>query len=370
MPIKRIAIVGGGLAGVITGLELLNGKHAGAYDVTVLERESAPYTTLCGEGLSDTTLARFTAFDSRPYVAEAFPGASWFFPGGVEVRVEQPGYTMARERWIPAMAEAFQKHGGTYRTGVKVTPEGVADLAQEYDLVVGADGPGSQVRKHVGGEHTTMLGIQYRVARDGWTRDRLDFYTDKMYSPEYSWVFPRGDILNVGLLAEGNGKDWERLDAFMRDKGVTGKVLKREAYPIGFCGTRLQRDNVVLIGDAAGLTNPVTKGGMAAVIYAAEILAQCVKEDRVGDYERRIFAHPITDPSFAHAVRIIHRWTNQDFEALGRLAPRVMTVGDGMGSAKLRYVLPLLGTLALNPGKARDVNVLARAMGVSRRYSW
>jgi len=362
--------VGGGIAGVITGLELLNGKHAGEYDVTIFEREAAAHTTLCGEGLSHETLSRFTAFDSMPYVAETFPGAVWFFPGDVRVRIDQKCYTMARERWIPAMAEAFQKLGGTYKTGVKVTPPDVERLAKEYDLVVGADGPGSQVRKHVGGEHETLLGIQYRVARNGWSGDRLEFYTDKRWSPEYAWVFPRGDILNVGLLVEGDGKDWERLDAFMKDRGVTGKILKREAYPIGFFGTRLARDNVVLIGDAAGLTNPVTKGGMAAIIYAAEILAEKVKADRVHEYEAAIRGHPITDASFGEAVRIIRRWSNRDFERLARLAPSEMVVGEGRLSAKKRYALPLLATMAMNPGKVRDLQVLAKAMGVSRKYSW
>ena len=33
--------------------------------------------------------------------------------------------------------------------------------------------------------------------------ERLEFYTDKDYSEEYSWVFPRGEIMNVGLLASG-----------------------------------------------------------------------------------------------------------------------------------------------------------------------
>ncbi|HVL48255.1 MAG TPA: NAD(P)/FAD-dependent oxidoreductase [Candidatus Thermoplasmatota archaeon] len=371
-PVRRIAIVGGGLAGVITGLELLKGKHAGAYDITVFERAAAPYTTLCGEGLSHTTLSRFTAFDSFPYAAETFKGAAWWFPGGLRVDVDETCYTMARERWIPAMAEAFQKAGGEYRTNAKVSAEDVPALARDYDLVIGADGPGSQVRKHVGGAHTTMLGIQYRVEKAGYETDRLEFYTDKRWSPEYAWVFPRGDILNVGLLADDRvtaEENWRRLDLFMQERKVEGKVVKREAYPIGFFGDKLQRDNVLLLGDAAGLTNPVTKGGMAAVIYAAEILADLLKRGRVEAYERAIFAHPITDPSFRRAVEIIHRWSNEDFEAYTRFAPKVLTV-DGKVATKKRYFGPLVKTFLRYPHRIRDFEALARAFGVSRVYSW
>lgn len=365
-----VRIIGGGFAGVVTALTLLEAQPDAR--VAIHEREKSAHTTLCGEGLSDDTLRAFTAFDSRPFVAETFDEASWFFPKDLEVRIHQRGHTMARERWIPAMAEACVARGATYLTESKVTPADVARMASEADLVVGADGPGNVTRKHVGGAHATMLGIQYRVAREGAARvpDRLEFYTDKAYSPEYSWVFPRGDILNVGLLATGDGQDWERLDRFMRAKGLgDAKVLKREAYPIGFFGDAYQKGNVVLVGDAAGLTNPITKGGMAAVIYAARILAACVRDGRIGDYAPRIRAHPIAHPSFHPALAALRRWTNDEYARLTSAAPRLVHVWPGR-STQLRHLGSVLAALARNPGKARDALTVARAFGVSRQYSW
>ena len=376
-----VRIVGGGFAGVVTALTLMDRVPC---RVTVYEREQEPYTTLCGEGLSDDTLRLFRAFDSRPFVAESFEEASWFWPGGVEVRVRQRGHTMARERWIPAMAEEARRRGAEYRTGVKVSEEMVRQLAREADLVVGCDGPGSVTRKVVGGRHETMLGIQYRVARDpdaprasfrqgnlveGRVPERLEFYTDKSYSPEYAWVFPRGDIVNVGLLAAGDGNDWARLDRFMADKGVTAKVLKREAYPIGFFGDKVQQGNVVLVGDAAGLTNPITKGGMAAVVHAADVLASCAAEGKLHEYGARIARHPLMEPSFVPALAALRRWSNADFERLGRRAPRLIEVRPGV-STQRAYLWPLTRALLENPRLARDFLVVAKAMGVSRRYSW
>lgn len=364
-----VRIVGGGFAGVVTALTLLNGDHAVDCNVTVYERENEAHTTLCGEGISDDTLRAFKAFDSTPFIAETFEEASWFFPPDVEVVIHQRGHTMARESWIPAMAREVEHLGGSYRTGAKIAPEMVGQLAREADVVIGADGPGSIVRKHVGGRHETMLGIQYRVARAGRVPSRLEFYTDKEYSPEYSWIFPRGDIVNVGLLATGDGKDWERLDRFMKDKQVAGKILKREAYPIGFFGDRVQKENVVLVGDAAGLTNPITKGGMAAVVHAADLLARCLKEGQLSEYEPRIRAHPMADPSFRPALDSLRRWTNADFARLLRFAPRPVHVRPGV-STERRYGARFLATLATNLGRAREARTIAHALGVSRRYSW
>lgn len=364
-----VRIVGGGFAGVVTALTLLNGDHATDCNVTIYEREAQAHTTLCGEGISEETLRFFNAFDSKPFVAESFEEVSWFFPKDKEVRVHQKGHTMARESWIPAMAEECERLGASYRTSTKIAPELLSQLSREADVVIGADGPGSVVRKHVGGHHQTMLGIQYRIAREGRIPERLEFYTDKKYSPEYSWIFPRGDIQNVGLLATGDGHDWERLDAFRKDKQVTGKVLKREAYPIGFFGDRVQKDNVVLVGDAAGLTNPITKGGMAACVHAADVLARCLKEDKLAEYEARIMSHPLTEPSFAPALRALRGWSNADYARLTKLAPDVIHVKPGQ-STERKYWWTMLRTLASNLDKVGDIRTVARAMDVSRRYSW
>lgn len=364
----KVEIVGGGAAGCIVGLSLLKSRRGHEIDVTIREREAEAYTTLCGEGIRLATLDRFRAFDSRPYVAESFVGAAWHFPGPVTVNVDDPCGTIERCDWIPAMAAEFQKLGGKYVTGEKVTPDRARELAAQCDLLVGADGPGSQVAKLTPEHrHTTMLGIQYRVERGGYHTDRLQFHTDKRFSSEYSWVFPKGDILNVGLLADGDDP-WSRLDAYMAQQGVAGKVVKKEAYPIGFSGRNVQKGNVVLVGDAGGLTNPVTKGGLAAIIHAAEVLTACVEEDRLFEYGPRIARHPISSRKFDDAVAIMRKWSDADFARLAKHAPRVMTVGAG--SAKRKYAWPLVKALATNPGKIRDVLVLADAMGLSREYSW
>jgi len=369
-----VRIIGGGFAGVVTALTLQHELPDAR--ITIHERESAPYTTLCGEGLSEDVLrlfARNSGFDSTPYVAETFEEVAWFFPAGgdrrKEVRVHQRGHTMARERWIPAMAAEIVARGGRYRIGSKISPDDVRAMAAEADLVVGCDGPGSVTRKVVGGRHETMLGIQYRVERAGRVPERLEFYTDKRYSPEYSWVFPRGDIMNVGLLASGDGDDWERLDRFMKDVDVSGRILKREAYPIGFFGDKVQRGNVVLVGDAAGLTNPITKGGMAAVVHAASVLADCARADSLDLYGARIAAHPLSERSFRPALAALRRWTNDDYARLTRYAPDVVHVRPG-ASTERRYAGAMARTFAANLGKTRDILTVARAMGVSRAYSW
>ncbi|HVL87082.1 MAG TPA: NAD(P)/FAD-dependent oxidoreductase [Candidatus Thermoplasmatota archaeon] len=366
-----VKIVGGGLAGMITAHQLLAHPRPDGrpYQITIYESAEKPYTTLCGEGISDENLRRFAAFDSFPHVAQTFRGAAWYMPGDKVIHVEQKCHTIERATWIPAMAESFRKKGGKLVLNKKILLEDLPHMA--YDVLIGADGPGSVVRKYIGGTIDIKLGIQYRVKHSSYATDRLEFYTDKAYCSEYAWIFPKDDTLNVGLLADNPTQDWKRLDRFMKDKGVDGKVAVREAYPIGFNGDKVADPafpNVALVGDSGGLTNPLTKGGIAAVILSSEILAQCVARDELALYNERIMTHPIMNPAYKKAVAWIAEATNEEIARLIRFLPKVTRSGDGVPKSENRWTL--LKTFFGNLDRLQDVRTIYRAMSLSRRYSW
>lgn len=370
-PALDVKIVGGGLAAMVNALQIMDRPRTDGrpYRITVYEMGDRPHTTLCGEGISDENLKRFTAFDSLPYCAQTFEGAAWYFPDGKRILVEQRCHTIERSEWIPAMAQRFERRGGKLILGKKITIDDLPEMP--YDVLIGADGPGSVVRKYIGGKADIKLGIQYRVAGSAYKTDRLEFYTDKAYSSEYAWIFPKDNILNVGLLADNPAKDWERLDLFMRDKRVDGKIAAKEAYPIGFSGDRVadpRFPGIVLAGDAGGLTNPLTKGGICAVILASEILADCIASDRLEEYNARVMSHPLMSPSYREAVDWISNASNEEIVRLTRFLPREIRVGDDVPKASYRWAL--IKTLLGNLGKLGDVMTIYRAMSLSRRYSW
>lgn len=362
-----IRIVGGGFAGIVTGLQILSRDPDAGHKVTVYEGRDRVSTTLCGEGLSQATLSLmdWPGFDHTPYVGHRFSGAEWHLSNGKHVVVPDPCFTMDRARWIPAMADHLERLGARIETGKRLSLGDVRNLGG--DLIVGADGPGSKVRDLVGSKVRLRLGIQYRVADSGFDTDRLVFVTDKRYSPEYSWVFPRGDVDNVGLLAQGDGEDWKRLDRFMEAWGVGGERLRKEAYPIAFNGTKQQEGRYVLVGDAGGQTNPVTKGGMAAAVYASGILAKKIGERRLEEYGRSVMYHPIMDPSFRKAVQVIEASSNRKLERWTRYLPYEISVGPRQPGTSWGLVAR---SVAANPFALRSFYHLYRAMALSRVYSW
>ncbi len=360
----RAIIVGGGLAGTTTALHLL---AAGIDDVRILERSARIGTTACGEGLSAATLGRLKpVFDASAFVDCTFDGARWAFPG-TRVTIHQRCHTMAREAWIPAMADEVRDRGGTVETGVKIGSEDLEEL--EADLVVGADGPGSQVRSRVpGAQVKTRLGLQVRLATTAST-PFLEFVTDKRFSQEYAWWFPRSDCHNVGLLAEGDGRDWDRLEAFIEHLGLEGTIVRRESYPIAYGGKRFASPNgrYALIGDAAGLTNPVTKGGMAAILHAAPLLAAAAAAGQPHVYQKTLERHPLTHRCFERSLQVLRGWDNRSIQGVLSPLPSDLQIGGPQPDPMIRAGARVVARRPWLLGKAKTFYDAGR---LSLRYSW
>lgn len=345
----NITIIGAGPGGLITGLKLL---EAG-FEPTILEKRETIESTLCGEGLSGETLDRVPFRDWSDLAPQTFDHATLRLPGGYRLYVKKKCHTMDRVSWFREMAKEFEKRGGTLQLGTKV--DSLNDL--KYDLLIGADGPFSLVAKHVGNTTQHIGGVQYRMKAD-YQFDGMEFFLDKTYSPEYSWIFAKGSTFNVGLL--GRQADLER---FIKDKGLgDGEILKKEAYNIPFFGTKIQRDNVILTGDAAGITNPLTKGGMAAIVYVAEILVDCLKEGTLQEYQSRVFNHPVMSPKYRQALEYFREITNDRLVALGKMLDR-RVLNQLNRTTKLKILL----SSVTHPHKMRT---LMKASSFSNRYSW
>lgn len=353
----RAVIVGGGPAGLITGLHLLED----GITPLILEKNAEISSTACAEGCDYESLKKIP-FDSSPYISKEVDGAKFIFPGGYSLRSGRKGVVLDRMKWLKGMADEFVKRGGVLRTNARVEAveknEVILGTGEkvEYDVLVGADGPYSAVSKSMGVSWEVLAGVQYKIEYDTSDMNDMRFYFDRRFSRHYAWVFPKKDMLNVGLAGK-----FSQLDDFVNFLGLKGRVLAREAgaIPVGGIPKKIVGENTALIGDAASMTNPLSGGGIAPIIYAAPVL--CGNMDRLDAYEREIKNHPMFGSVVLRAKNTLMRATNDDMEKMGRVVDG--KVFEDMGFSDL------LGALR-HPLLLPKMVVIGKGMIPAMRWGW
>ena len=156
------------------------------------------------------------------------------------------------------------------------------------DILVGADGPFSQVARSQGmlGDRKYYFGIQARMRYRG-ERDMYEVHFGDEFPEFFGWITPEtGDIARIGLAVKGN-KGMACFERFLRMKGLSKTdIIEYQSGVIPIHDPRLpvQQGNVYLLGDAAFQVKATTLGGIIPGMAAAEALADALLHGR--DYRK------------------------------------------------------------------------------------
>ncbi len=317
MPSPRdpVAIVGGGCAGPVAALRL---AEAGVPAV-LLDKSSSPgVESACG-GVMLHALRRRLALpddlvDGEVDLLEIVAGGR-----RDRLRFSRPVFVnFDRCRFDAHLAERAVAAGAELRSGCRVTSwdpadgrlEWVRDGRREthrFPLVIFADGARTIARAHgLGlGDGVPMASAFYRELEDDAGRtNETEFHLDLPDDdPGYFWVFPKRDVVQVGvgrLHGVRRRPLRELLDEFIeRDPRLAGlprRLARGGSIPFAMA-RRFARAGGMVVGDAAGLVNPITGGGLVYAIASAEMAARAAAEGaargwapaRVGRvYQRRL----------------------------------------------------------------------------------
>jgi flavin-dependent dehydrogenase len=97
----------------------------------------------------------------------------------------------------------------------------------------------------------------------------------------YGWVFPKGDHANLGVggaLEEGP-RLRDHLDRLARAHGVDPSALedvRGHRIPMRRLGIPASRGRVLLVGDAAGLVDPLTGDGIYEAFVSGRLAAEAI----------------------------------------------------------------------------------------------
>jgi geranylgeranyl reductase family protein len=280
-------VVGAGPAGSTTAYRL---ARAGAR-VCLLDRARFPRDKPCGGGVT-VRAARQLPFSIEPVVEDRVESLElgfryrrrWSGSAG------QPLILMTQRRRLDAfLAERAAEAGAELREGAKVTaadPDGsvtVAGERLEADVVVGADGANGVTARAVGPPPPVHgvalegnLGYENASAERFAGRAVVEF---GVVPGGYAWVFPKGDHVNVGVggwQSEGP-RLRERLHELCGAYGLDSAALtevRGHRLPMRGAGRLPVRGRIALVGDAAGLVDPLSGDGMYEAFVSGRLASE------------------------------------------------------------------------------------------------
>lgn len=319
-----VIIVGAGPAGATLGGELARR----GLSVLILEKEELPRDKTCAGGITRRT-AGLLDIDIGTIAQSTTYGArlTYRLNGECIKRHRKPlVYTVRRSEFDDILVRQARESGATVVEGVEV--EGVAADGRsakvvttggdfEAKIVAGADGAGGMVARSTGlmrGARLDLaLQVECSVKADEMARwDSLIGIDLGQLSGGYGWVFPKKDCLSVGVGGDArlSKKLKPYLEELLRHVGIDAAGdIQGGLLPMRGKGTAIQRGNVLLLGDAAGLVNPITREGIYYAIrsarLAATVIANALQSESIDltGYQRAVDAQLMPSLQMGSALR-------------------------------------------------------------------
>ncbi|GAA4894491.1 NAD(P)/FAD-dependent oxidoreductase [Actinomycetospora straminea] len=300
-----LAVVGAGPAGTAAALGALHAEPG--LRVALLDRADFPRDKACGDGVAPHVLDRLADVGVTGLLDDRVPVARLRLDRGgrgAERTMARPSYVVPRRVLDARLVEAAQAAGAEllrHRVrDVAIGAEVVLDDEVRAPLVVGADGARSVLRRRLGwAPGPTALALRgyapVTAGREG--AQVIAFGT--LRQPSYAWSFDRGDgFANVGygeVLGDGPAPGKAELIGHLEDllPGSTRDAGDWRGHHLPLSGPRWRPPDsrVLLVGDAAGLVNPMTGEGIyyavATGIAAGRAAARALVDGRPATAGRR-----------------------------------------------------------------------------------
>jgi flavin-dependent dehydrogenase len=322
---RAIAIVGGGPAGAFAGALLA----AGGAQVLVFDEKLA-WEKPCGGGLTHKALQRY------PFLAQDRTGSNLIehcellSPSGRRVRFHlrypltifsrlvlngllleqaaQAGAEVRKERVTRIAGTGgdwrLTTSTGEYRASCLVLAAGARNSFRAQFLAPIAPGDLMVTAGYFIPGRSSLVQIQFLHGISG-----------------YIWVFPRPDHLSAGITAKMGERSTAELrrilEQWLRDEGLSLKNARfyshilpafraRTLETIEVCGERW-----AMVGDSAGLVDPITGEGLYYALRSAELCAESLLAGQLANYHAHLENEIL--PELRLAARVSQRFYSGEF---------------------------------------------------------
>lgn len=295
---QSVAIIGGGPAGAYLGYCL---AEKGLYPM--IFDDSHPREKPCGGGVSCLSIKKFPLLHQIPIDKSSEDEFRIISPKGKKIVLKgtMASWTIPRQEMDGFLLDAAVERGCNH---IKEHVKDVTQLDGRWhikttnrtytaDILVGADGVNSIVRKNIIGPISNdNLGVCYGCYAKSKQQEQgsIKFLKNKK---GYAWCFPRHDHVSIGVGVDyQDGKQAKQLFQEFFDKywshtkitayyGALIPFVKDPGfYEIPCCG-----ENWLLIGDAAGHVDSLTGEGIPYSLWGAELASDAISNDDIQSFD-------------------------------------------------------------------------------------
>jgi digeranylgeranylglycerophospholipid reductase len=378
-------VVGAGPSGGMAAKQLASA----GFRTAILEKKRVVGEPVqCAEGVSEFGLASNGLRPRDEWIAQRVSGAKCVAPNGKWFYITRlPGYAIDRPAFDRSLVQDAVDDGASLQTSTRVTAISRHDGGWRIEangehmdarVVIGADGPTSLIARQAGlvRHLEKIVAYEYRFRRNDVPILDPDFFllfVSQAYEGGYAWVFPKGDHVNVGAGGPIDGHAatvafCQRfgIDIDRRTQTIAGSI------PYRYDLSALAAPGLAIVGDAAGITNPMNGAGIHPGLFSGRIAGECAvaalgeeDPDAIMAYDRILKTSPFMDPLLSWMIDRVRTWSD----------PFMNSVAEELNGLEWRAVNARM-TLRVALRKpwlvvhARELLRMIHTLELCERYGW
>jgi len=305
-----VAIVGAGPAGSATAKVIAES----GFDVILIERDNYPgENNVCAGGVPKSVVKDFDLLDT---VEKEIKYDILYFPWG-EKEIRRENVTVYRYVFDRRLAEKAVESGTKLLTrttivDVEVTKDDIKVITKDNKkisakLVIFADGPNTLAYRKFGigfkpDADKLFVAVVCEVRWENNPFDSFELYFDPSIVPwGYGWVFPKKNTVNIGLgclYSKLNDNMMKSLKFFLKEYRTVGDrfgdkeiVWLRAATIPAAPAEKIYSERMLVVGDAAGMVDPISGGGIAHAIAGGVIAGKvCIEALESNDFSFKMLS--------------------------------------------------------------------------------
>jgi len=309
--LKDVLIVGGGLAGLTSALQLASA----GMQVLVIEKKQYPFHKVCGEYISNEVLPfmQRLGLDFDRLQPARISRLQLTSPSGrqLQIPLDLGGFGISRYKLDYELYQMAQTAGVEFVLGKSVekvhfdqdsfTAELSDGSTYQSRLVIGAFGKRSRLDKHLNRsfirQQSPYLGVKYHIRHD-YPKDLIALHnfqdgycgTSAIEDDKYClcYLTTRANLRKHGSI-EAMEKKVLHQNPFLKQIFTQAQFLydKPEVInEISFAPKRAVENHILMAGDSAGLITPLCGNGMAMALHASFILSSLIIRYHRGELSR------------------------------------------------------------------------------------